>query len=56
MNSEVPSIKVSKQPLSNKTINDLNKVSSILFKTNIAGGGNKKKRSKTCKTRKIKRN
>lgn len=53
MNSEVPNIKLSNKPLTKKTVDDLNKLSSILLQkqtTNITGG--KRKKSKTRKVKK----
>jgi hypothetical protein len=53
MNSEIPIIKVNNKPLTDKTVNDLNKLSMILLqkqKSNMNGGKRKK-----SKTRKIKR-
>ena len=55
MNSELPVIKVSKAPLTDKTANDLNKLSALLLQKNknMAGGG-KKRKSKTRKVKKSK--
>ena len=57
MNSELPNIKLSNKPLTKKTVDDLNKLSSILLKkqsTNMNGvnGGGKRKKSKTRKVKK----
>ena len=54
MNSNIPSIKVTNKPLTQKTVDDLNKLSTILLqkqKSNMAGGT--KRRQKRSKTRKL---
>lgn len=55
MNSELPIIKVTKSKITDKTLNDLNKLSALLLRqrknSNSMNGGNKKK----SKTRKLKR-
>ena len=56
MNSELPIIKVTKSKITDKTLNDLNKLSALLLlrqrkNSNSMNGGNKKK----SKTRKLKR-
>lgn len=53
MNSELPIIKVTKSKITDKTLNDLNKLSGLLLqrKNDMMNGGKRKK----SKTRKLKR-
>jgi hypothetical protein len=54
MNSELPIIKVTNSKITDKTLNDLNKLSALLLqrKNSSSMSGGKKKKSKT---RKLKR-
>lgn len=53
MNSDLPIIKVTNKSLTDKTVNDLNKLSAMLFQKNMTGGA-KKRKSKTRKLKKSK--
>lgn len=53
MNSELPNIKLSNKPLTKKTVDDLNKLSSILLQKQAKDmNGGKRKKSKTRKLKK----
>ena len=58
MNSDLPTINVTNKPLTQKTVDDLNKLSGILLKkqkNNMDGGVKKKGQQKKSKTRKLKK-
>jgi hypothetical protein len=58
MNSDLPTINVTNKPLTQKTVDDLNKLSGILLKkqkNNMDGGAKKKGQQKKSKTRKLKK-
>lgn len=60
MNSDLPTINVTNKPLTQKTVDDLNKLSGMLLKKqkNNMDGGAKKKiqgKGKKSKTRKLKK-
>lgn len=55
MNSELPTIKVSKTQLTDKVVNDLNKLSIMLLEKNKNMAGGRRKKSKTRKIHKQKK-